>query len=158
MSTVARHGDANAYVIQAGAGQLLESLRTQVLATGGVTDGTMCVLVCTNPGPGGPPLHTHHAHSELFFVLEGRYRFKVGETEYEGGPGTFGYVGQDVVHTWASVGPEEGRLLAVVSPGDFSGFLDRLEELSARNAGHDEYASLYREYQSEINGPPLVQA
>ena len=60
MSTVVRHGDANAYVIQAEAGQLLESLRTQLLATGGMTDGTMCVLVCTNPGPGGVCLKILH--------------------------------------------------------------------------------------------------
>jgi mannose-6-phosphate isomerase-like protein (cupin superfamily) len=151
------HDNAQAYTIQPEGGQILENLRTRLLATGAQTNDTLCAMICDNPGPGGPPLHTHHAHVEFFLVLQGHYRFRIGETDYEGGPGTFAYIPQDVIHAWASVGPGEGRLFAAVLPGEFAGFLEQLEMLSARGADHDEYASLYRDYQSEINGPPLVQ-
>jgi quercetin dioxygenase-like cupin family protein len=157
MATTTLHEDTRAYVVQPEEGQVLESIRTRLLATGALTDGALCAMVCHNPGPGGPPLHTHHAHVEFFLVLQGQYRFRIGETEYEGGPGTFAYIPQEVVHTWASVGPGEGRLFAVVFPGEFARFLEQLETLSARGAAPTEYESLYRDHQSEINGPPLAQ-
>lgn len=157
MVSLTTRQDAPAYVLQPEEGQQLDDLHLRLMATDALTGGEVCVLVCTNPGPGGPHLHTHDVHTEFMVVLQGRYRFKIGETEREGGPGTFAYIPRRVVHSWASVGPEEGRLLAAVFPGDFAGFLERLEDLSARGAGEDEVATLYVDYQSEINGPPLLQ-
>ena len=33
------------------------------------------------------PLHIHHSHDELFYVLEGEHVFTVGGTELQAGPG-----------------------------------------------------------------------
>src|SRR5579875_3431004 len=93
---------SQAYVLQPNEGQMIDELRLRVLATEALTGGALMALVCTNPGPGGPALHTHHAHDELYLVLKGRYRFKLGDREHEGGPGTFVYAPRGTTHTFAS--------------------------------------------------------
>jgi mannose-6-phosphate isomerase-like protein (cupin superfamily) len=144
-----------AYVLQPGEGQSIENLRLRIVATGALTGGTLCAATCVNPGPGGPPLHTHHAHDELYFVLQGCYRFKIGEEESEGGPGTFAYAPRGTTHTFASVGPEEGRMFFVCLPG-LEHFLEGISDLAANGVGQEDMAALFHEYQSEVNGPPLL--
>lgn len=149
---------AHAYVMQPDGGQRIAALRIRLLATGALTGGALCALECVNPGPGGPPLHTHHAHDEWYFVLQGRYRFRIGACDQEGGPGTFAYVPHGVVHAFARVGSEEGRLLSASLPGGLEHFLERMAALQARSATQEEVVALHRDYQSEINGPALLQA
>jgi hypothetical protein len=70
-------------------------------------------------------------------------------------PRTFAYVPRGVTHTFASVGPEEGRIFAASLPG-LEHFLERMSDLQARGAGHEELVALFHDFQSEINGPALV--
>ncbi len=144
------------YIVPAGQGQMIEELHVRLLATGASTDGAMCVLEIVNAGPGGPPLHTHFAHDEWYFVLQGRYRFRVGDGEEEVGRGTFAYVPRGTVHSFAAVGTEEGRLVSTSVPGGLERFLERMADLQAHGADESAIAALHREYQSEINGPPIV--
>ena len=148
--------DFRAYVLQPDEGQNLASLRVRLLATQALTHGVCCALEIVNPGPGGPPLHTHHAHDEFYFVLKGRYRFRIGEREHEGGPGTFAYVARNEIHAFASVGPEEGRLFSASLPGGLEHFLERLADLQERGVELEEIEALHAEYDTEVNGPPLV--
>jgi mannose-6-phosphate isomerase-like protein (cupin superfamily) len=144
------------YVMQPDQGQVIEELRVRLMATGALTGGAMSALECVNPGPGGPPLHIHHAHDEWYFVLQGRYRFRTGEVERDGGPGSFAYIPRGIIHSFASVGPEEGRVLVVDLPGGLEHFLEDLADLQARGAGEEEIIAIHEKYQSEICGPPLV--
>ena len=155
MATQTVREGVQAYGLQPGEGQLIENLRLRIVATGALTGGTLLAAECTNPGPGGPPLHSHHAHDELYVVLQGRYRFKIGKDEHEGGPGTFAYVPRGVTHTFASVGPAEGRIFTVSLPG-LEHFLERMSDLQARGAAHEEFVALFHDFQSEIDGPSLV--
>ena len=34
---------------------------------------------------GGPPLHLHFEQDEVFFVLEGQFRFRIGDDIHEAG-------------------------------------------------------------------------
>ena len=156
MATTTLGTDNLGYVMQPEQGERLENLRVRLLATGALTGGAMSALECVNPGPGGPPLHTHHAHDELYFVLQGRYRFRIGDAEQEGRPGTFVYVPRGIIHAFASVGPEEGRLFSASFPAGLEHFLEGMAELQARGAAEEEYVALHSAYQSEINGPPLI--
>jgi mannose-6-phosphate isomerase-like protein (cupin superfamily) len=155
MSSISSPIDAFAYAIQPEEAKTIEELHVRLLATGELSGGAMTVLDCTNPGPGGPPLHVHRSQDECYYVIAGRYRFKFGEREYEGGPGTFAYAPRGTVHTFASVGPEQGRLLAAIFPAGLEHFLEALGALDRRGAGPEEYEAVFREYDSEIVGPPL---
>ena len=143
------------YVLQPDEGELLDALRLRLVATDSLTAGALFAAVCVNPEPGGPPLHTHHSHDEFYLVMQGRYRFRIEGRDHEGGPGTFAYVPRDNSHTFASVGPDEGRLLAGSFPS-LEDFLHQMADLGDRGAGRDEYVKLFQDFDSEIDGPPLL--
>ena len=71
-----------------------------------------------SPGE-GPPLHIHHREDEMFFVLEGRFRFRCGDDVFDGGPGTTAVLPRGVPHTWQCLGTARGRMLVSVTPGGF---------------------------------------
>lgn len=155
MTTRTAREAAQAYVLQPGEGQMIENLHLRIVATGALTGDTLFAAECTNPGPGGPVLHTHHAHDEFYLVLQGRYRFQIGAEVYEGGPGLFVYAPRGTTHTFASVGPEEGRIFAASLPG-LEHFLERMAALPLRGDTRDGLAELFHDFDSEINGPPLL--
>lgn len=155
MTTESIPGTSRGYVLQPDQGRTIESLGVRMVADNVLTGNTLFGGVCTNPGPGGPPLHLHQDHDEFYYVLRGRYRFKIGEEEQEGGPGTFAFVPRGSAHTFASVGPEEGQILAFSLPG-LEQFLEGMAALSARGVDQREMDQHYRDFGSEIVGPPLV--
>lgn len=154
MTTETRES-VQAYVLQPGEGQFIENLRLRIVATNALTGGALMAVECTNPSPGGPVLHTHRVHDELYLVLQGRYRFKIGDEEHEGGPGMFVYAPRGTTHTFASVGPEEGRIFALSLPG-LEHFLEQMATLPLRGNTREGLVELFHDFNSEINGPPLV--
>jgi mannose-6-phosphate isomerase-like protein (cupin superfamily) len=143
---------AQAYVVQPEDGRTLDELHIRFLSEGTFSAGAMTAIECVNSGPGGPPLHVHHSHDECYYVTAGRYRFEFGDRAYEGGPGTFAYAPRNTIHTFASIGPEEGRLIGFIFPAGLEGFLEKLAELGRRGAGAEEYQTVFREYDSEVVG------
>jgi|SRR5579872_611499 len=143
------------YVLPAHEGRYIETLNLRILADGQHTGDQMLAAVMTNPVPGGPPLHTHHSHDELYYVLEGHYRFRVGEEELEGGPGTFVYVPRGTPQTLANVGPSAGRVFQITLPG-FDGFVERMAELPLEGSKRVGVEDLFRDYDTDQNGPPLL--
>lgn len=144
-----------AYVVPPDEGKRLENLHLRLLACNTLTGGQLSAAEIENPGPGGPPMHTHREHDEFYLVLTGRYRFKIGEEIHEGGAGTFAYVPRGASHTFASVGPEPGRLFGVTLPG-LEQFLERMSLGQEQGIDQREMFDLFRQYDSEIDGPPLV--
>lgn len=66
-----------------------------------------------------PSLHVHHREDELFYVLEGTFRFKVGDGETVRGAGEALLIPRWVAHTYLVESPQGGRWLVVTSHGDF---------------------------------------
>ena len=64
--------------------------------------------------------HAHNEQEELFYVLEGEFSLKLGESgeeEYvEAGPGTFWVAGPEMGHGHRCVGDEQGVVLAIGAP------------------------------------------
>lgn len=155
MTSQTLHSSARAYVRQPNEGETIGTLGLRLLAADEDTGGVLTAAVCTNPGPGGPPLHSHTAVDELYYVLQGRYRFKIGEEEIEGGAGTFASVPRGTSHTFASVGPGEGQLLAITLPGTEC-FLREMADLQERGTDQREMVDHFQRHSSSIDGPPLV--
>ena len=53
----------------------------------------------------GPPLHTHKNEDEIWYALEGSFRFTLGGYTAAAEPGAFVYIPRGVVHTWQNIGP-----------------------------------------------------
>lgn len=58
--------------------------------------------------------------TETFYVIEGRYRFSVGDDTYEGGPGTVVVNPPKVPHGFTNIGNDIGKLLVIYTPVDAS--------------------------------------
>ena len=115
----------------------------------------------------GPPEHIHHGHDEAYFILDGAYRFKVGDEVGEATTGSFVLIPRGTPHAWKNVGPDAGRVLLLFVPGGMAGFFDELRPLlpelmagmpdmsTVDPAVLAEADAIMRRYQYELVGPPL---
>jgi len=86
------------------------------------------------PGRLIPP-HIHHREDELSYVLAGRIGVRIGDDEYDAGPGTYVWKPRGVPHTFWNPGPEAARLLEIISPAGFEHFFNELgEQMAAAKA------------------------
>ena len=109
---------ARAIVLGPGEGRAVPGARAiTLLATSDQTGGAVGVLEGTSEPGSGPAPHIHHDHDELFYVLEGEYRFVVGETTALAPAGSFVFVPRGMVHSARCVGAGPGRVLAAYVPG-----------------------------------------
>lgn len=153
--TFAMREQQKGYLLPAAEGEKIENLGLRLLATGDQTAGALMAAECANTGPGGPPLHSHETIDEFYYVLQGLYGFQIGDMRYEGGPGTFVYIPRGASHTFASVGEQEGKILAFTLPA-FDVFIRGISELQARGIDQVEMVEHFHAHQSEIDGPPLI--
>ena len=89
------------------------------------------------------PLHVHRDEDELFYVLEGAHVFRVGDEEYEVGPGGVVFAPRGIPHSQRRVVAGEGRELVLTTPGGFDGFFRELAAADqAGTLGPDAYKAV----------------
>lgn len=81
------------------------------------TKGEMAVVRVFVPPGSGPAPHVHSREDEFFTVLRGRYRFRHGDEEMEGQPGTTLLMPRGIPHVFRNVGDEPGEHLVTLVPG-----------------------------------------
>lgn len=143
------------YVLASDEGERIDNLILRILAGDAQTGGAFTAGVATNPGPGGPPLHTHATVDEAYFVLKGRYVFRVGDDTHEGGPGTFAFVPRGTSHTFASAGPGEGQLLTLTLPSTEQ-FVRGISALQEQGVDQQAMTDHFRAFETSIDGPGLL--
>ena len=145
---------ARPIVLGPGEGRPIPGREEVVLkATGAETGGTVAFFEATTAPGDGPSPHVHHDNDELFYVLEGRMRFRVGERTVEAGAGAFLFVPRGTVHAARNVGAEPVRLLSAFVPAG----PERAMEAFAQ-APPGERDRLARESGSEFVAPPETSA
>ena len=70
----------------------------------------------SDPGQ-GTPAHLQRYEDETFFVLEGTYRFLVGDQTVDLAAGGYAFVPRGTVHAFTNIGDASARLLVLVTPG-----------------------------------------
>lgn len=117
------------------------------------------------PRGDSPPLHVHHREDEIFHILEGELRFRVGLEERTAGPGETLLAPKGIPHTYR-VESDRGRWLVTTARGDFERFVRSLGRPAERDglpdpAGPPSPAqaaaleAVCREHSIELVGPPL---
>ncbi|SFJ58456.1 Cupin domain-containing protein [Paenibacillus sp. UNC496MF] len=114
-------------------------------------DGAMTIIEARVPSLMGPPKHIHNEREETFEILEGTFRFQVGDEEFDATPGTTVRVPRGAAHAWANVGPETGRMLFIFTPGGIDDFFPEIGRHSLEEIIH--IASIH---DTVIIGPPMV--
>lgn len=102
-----------------------------ILATGAETGGAVGIFRTTEPAGSVGPSHAHTHETEVFYILEGTYRFVTGGQTIEGGPGTTITIPPFVINHYENIGTTEGHLLVTETPGGFEQFFLDIERTGA---------------------------
>ena len=91
------------------------------------------------------PLHVHHEDDEAWYVLEGTLRFRIGDEQFEPGPGSAVLAPKGTPHAYGNASPGElARYLLVITPTIYA-LVQALHE-----PGATDYAAIFRAHASEL--------
>lgn len=126
-----------------------------VKISGKDTDGALAVFEQTSLSQGkGTPLHIHHFQDEIFYVIEGSYKFQVGNDTFDLTAGDSIFLPRKMAHAWTQVS-EKGKMIVTMQPAG------KLEEFFVTMAALDhepnqqEIAKIFEDNEMTVVGPPL---
>lgn len=117
--------------------------------------GSLSVIeLVLEPGE-GPGVHVHSREHELWYVLEGEFRFLLGDDLVHEPAGGLAFGPRGTPHAFQNAGPGAGRLLVITTPSGLEGFFLEYERQAA--GPHDVHAleAAARVGGIEFVGPPL---
>jgi mannose-6-phosphate isomerase-like protein (cupin superfamily) len=124
------------------------------------------VLESHAPHGDSPPLHVHRNEDEVFHVLEGELRVRVGDADVRIGAGETILAPKGVPHTYRVESPEGARFLVITRRGDFERFVRAVSRPAEQPQPPtpegppspeqaDALAAAAREHGIELVGPAL---
>lgn len=132
----------------------------RILADGTSTGGQLCMFETPVPPGEGPPLHSHQREDELFFIIEGRFKFVLDGREFIAEPGAFVLAPRGSVHTFKNIGTSLGRFLITCTP---AGIEKPFRAIRIPDAAQGRAALTLDQITAElgkhgitIHGPPLT--
>lgn len=115
--------------------------------------GGLLIIENTFHAKGGPARHLHNDQDEWFYVVEGEFRFEVGQESMTLKPGDSLLAPRKIPHVWAHSGEARGKLLITFMPaGKMEAFF---HEVTKANAMPPQDPELWRAHGMELLGPPL---
>lgn len=120
------------------------------------SDGDIYVFESTRKKEGGPSYHLHYDQDEFWYIIKGRFLFKVGEETFEAKAGDTVFGPRMVPHAFSKVGNEEGRILMFFQPaGKMEEMFRKISEGATKNMTEDEMNSFRQEHGIKKVGPAL---
>ena len=126
------------------------------IVTGEQSNGALAALEAVNHPGEGPPLHFHGREDETVYVLEGDFRWKLGDELSVTGPGSFVFIPRGLPHTWQVIGERSGRMLITFAPAGMEGFFEKLSSLTEFDL--EAFRAAAAEHGMEVVGPPLAES
>ena len=110
----------------------------------------------------GPPLHVHRREDEGIYVIEGEIRFRQGEEEFVGGPGSWVWGPRGVPHAFR-VESEAARILVLVTPAGFERMFEvggvpvsESPEPPVQEYNPEDAVAISQQFGFEVVGPQLA--
>ncbi len=157
-------GPDKGFKIPAGQGRIhghikLKGVNANILdlkISGNDTDGGLAIFEQTSLSQGkGTPLHVHHFQNEVFYVIEGKYFFKVGDDEFRLSDGDSIFLPRKVPHAWTQVS-EKGKMTVTFQPaGKMENFFVTVAALD-HEPTKEEMARIFEDNEMSVVGPPLT--
>ena len=104
-------------------------------------------------GFAGPVPHVHERFFDCFYVLEGALTLRLDDRVAEAPAGTFVLIPPGTVHTFSNTRAETARILNLMAPGGFEGYL---REVVAASAGAPPDRALMTEIASRHDFHPVA--
>lgn len=119
------------------------------------TDNNLSVFVQTGLSQyGGPPLHIHPYQDEWFFILEGRYKFQVGNEKFEMQTGDTIFLPHNIQHAFIQLTGKGKVLVSFLPAGKMEDFFAVTDSWSTFPS-QDEIVKVFAEHEMKIVGPLL---
>ncbi len=127
-----------------------------VKISGSDTNGELAIFEQTSLSQGrGTPLHIHNGQDEIFYVVEGSYKFQVGGDKYDLTTGDSIFLPRQVAHAWTQVSPK-GKMTVTMQPaGKLERFFVTMASLD-HEPSQQEIAKIFADNDMQVVGPPLV--
>ena len=120
------------------------------------TGGTFALLEVTVGPQDGPPQHVHAREDEMWFILEGHFRFLADETMFDAPQGSFVFVPRGTAHCFQNLGREDATILVMFTPAGMERFFEQHAQLPAGPVDPDRYREIASNNWMEVVGPPLA--
>lgn len=119
------------------------------------TDNKLTLLEYTGREKTGPPLHIHFHQDEIFYIVEGEYRFVIGDLVIYAKKGDTVFGPRNVKHTWIQL-TDYGRQLYTLQPdGTFEDFLRKCQALT-KSPTAEVLQKIHMDHGMKVLGPPLT--
>ena len=146
------------FAVQAGDGTLLATPTgdsVHVKTTTRSTHGSLTVMEFVISPKNGPALHTHVREDEVWYVLEGDFRFKAGDATFRVSTGGMAFGPRGTPHAFQNLGDVPGRLLVITSPSGAERLFEQYAELPGP-VSPEQLLELGHANWVDFVGPPLA--
>lgn len=125
-----------------------------VKISGKDTDGQLAVFEYIGTQKVGPGLHIHFHQDEIFYVVEGEYRFQLGNEKSILKAGDTIFLPRNIPHTWIQLS-DRGKLIYTLQPaGQLEAFFVKLSSLKGAPT-EEELQQISLAHGMKNVGPPL---
>lgn len=121
------------------------------------TNGAFTALVNAIAPGQGPPLHIHVREDEMYYVLGGHLRFKIGDQMLDAETGSFVFIPRGTEHCFQNAGSGPARLLVMFAPAGMERFFEEHAKLPAGPVDAERYRLIAHGAWMEVVGPPLAE-
>ena len=119
------------------------------------TDGALAVFEQTGFTPkGGPPLHIHYNQDEMFYILEGEYKFQVGDDKYSMKQGDTIFLPRNVPHAFVQL-TEKAKVLVTYQPAGKMEDFFKVTDAWTSPPTKEEIEKVFEDHEMKVVGPPL---
>jgi mannose-6-phosphate isomerase-like protein (cupin superfamily) len=145
------------FAIQSGEGTVVDipTGSVTIKAVTSDTNGSLTVLEFLRGPKEGPALHAHLREDELWYVIEGDFRFKAGDAILRASTGGMAFGPRGTPHCFQNIGDAPGRLLVITTPSGLERFFEQFAELLPDPVDPEQFAAVGRANWIESVGPPL---
>ena len=119
------------------------------------TRGSLTVMELVISPKNGPALHTHLREDEVWFVLEGDFRFKAGDDMFWVSEGGLAFGPRGTPHNFQNVGDAPARLLVITAPSGAERLFEDYAGLLPGPVDSEKLADVARANWVEFVGPQL---
>lgn len=146
------------FAVQSGEGRTLKTPTDDTITIKAdtlQTNGSLSVFELVVAPARGPALHTHLREDEVWWVLEGDFRFKAGDTELRASTGGMAFGPRGTPHAFQNIGPTPGRLLVITTPSGVERLFEQAAELMRDSDDLETFKAVAHANWVDVAGPPL---
>ena len=158
--TKGNHGSKKSFKISAGKGRFGESFLykgknpNDIKISGKDTDDQVAMFEYIGFEKTGPSLHVHFHQDEVFYIVEGIYRFVVGDDTMMMGQGDTIFLPRNIPHTWIQL-TDSGKLVYFVQPAGKAEIFFRTMNNLKHAPTRKEIDEIHEVCGMKVLGPPL---